>query len=139
MNELLPPPELSSATHQEERADADLRTDVPKYCVWRDGEVVEDEAKLNREKFDRLFRRLCREEIDSGSTIQTSTGREVTIPMSGKYTKVARFSFDDLCAKPLGAADFVQIAATFHTIFLEDIPILTLNDINEDCQIDKHR
>eukprot|EP00939_MAST-03C_sp_MAST-3C-sp1_P003230 g3230.t1 len=96
-----------------------------------DDEIAKSEAKQNLEKFDRLFHRLCREEIDTGSTIQTSTGREVTIPMSGKYTKVARFSFDDLCAKPLGAADFVEIAATFHTIFLEKVPVLNLSHINQ--------
>ena len=27
-------------------ADADLRTDVPKYCVWRDGEMVEERSDV---------------------------------------------------------------------------------------------
>jgi cell division protein ZapE len=38
---------------------------------------------------------------------------------------VARFSFDDLCAQPLGAADYLEIAERFHTVLLENIPQLT--------------
>ena len=35
---------------------------------------------------------------------------------------VARFSFEDLCARPLGAADYLEIAERFHTVLLENIP-----------------
>lgn len=38
---------------------------------------------------------------------------------------VARFSFDELCARPLGAADYLEIAERFHTVLLEHIPLLT--------------
>ncbi|MEQ1709712.1 MAG: cell division protein ZapE [Terricaulis sp.] len=38
---------------------------------------------------------------------------------------VARFSFEDLCARPLGAADYLEIAERFHTVLLENIPKLT--------------
>jgi cell division protein ZapE len=37
----------------------------------------------------------------------------------------ARFSFADLCQQPLGAADFVRIARSFHTVFVDDIPQLS--------------
>lgn len=37
---------------------------------------------------------------------------------------VARFTFDELCARPLGAADYIEIAERFHTIILEHIPKL---------------
>jgi cell division protein ZapE len=38
---------------------------------------------------------------------------------------VARLSFDELCARPLGAADYIEIAERFHTVLLEHIPKLT--------------
>ncbi|MEM7240834.1 MAG: cell division protein ZapE [Pseudomonadota bacterium] len=44
---------------------------------------------------------------------------------------VLRASFDDLCAKPLGAADYLKIAETFRVIFLTDIPKLSKSRANE--------
>ncbi|HCK84541.1 MAG TPA: cell division protein ZapE [Hyphomonadaceae bacterium] len=38
---------------------------------------------------------------------------------------VARFSFAELCARPLGAADFLEIAERFHTVLIENVPRLT--------------
>ncbi len=38
---------------------------------------------------------------------------------------VARFSFAELCARPLGAADFLEIAERFHTVLIENVPKLT--------------
>ncbi|MBI1185837.1 MAG: cell division protein ZapE [Alphaproteobacteria bacterium] len=35
---------------------------------------------------------------------------------------VARFTFEDLCARPLGAADYIEIAEVFHTVLVEDVP-----------------
>lgn len=58
-------------------------------------------------------------------------GRRVEVPAAATATDVARFSFDDLCKKPLGAADYIAIARAFHTVFITDIPVLTLLDINE--------
>jgi cell division protein ZapE len=37
----------------------------------------------------------------------------------------ARVTFDELCARPLGAADYIEIAERFHTVILENIPKLT--------------
>jgi cell division protein ZapE len=37
---------------------------------------------------------------------------------------VARFSFDELCARPLAAADYLKIAHEFHTIILDRIPVM---------------
>ena len=38
---------------------------------------------------------------------------------------VARLSFAELCARPLGAADYLELAERFHTILLEHIPRLS--------------
>jgi len=37
---------------------------------------------------------------------------------------VARFSFSDLCEKPLAAVDYLEIAREFHTVLIDRIPVL---------------
>jgi len=36
----------------------------------------------------------------------------------------ARFSFHDLCERPLGAADYLRVAREFHTIVLDHVPVM---------------
>jgi len=56
-------------------------------------------------------------------------GRNVDVPRA--TMGVARFNFADLCAKPLGALDYLAIARTFHTVMIDGIPILTPARRNE--------
>jgi cell division protein ZapE len=44
---------------------------------------------------------------------------------------VARFSFEDLCAQPLAAADYLKIAHEFHTVILDRIPVMDVSRRNE--------
>jgi cell division protein ZapE len=50
-------------------------------------------------------------------------GRKVPVPLASMG--VARFNFRDLCDTPLGANDYLHIAHAFHTILIDDIPLLT--------------
>jgi cell division protein ZapE len=50
-------------------------------------------------------------------------GRKVRVPLASMG--VARFPFDDLCARPLGANDYLHIAHAFHTVIIDGIPLLT--------------
>ena len=56
-------------------------------------------------------------------------GRAVEVPQA--VHDVARFSFVDLCAKPLGAADYLKIAECFSTVFIDHIPELSAANRNE--------
>ncbi len=60
----------------------------------------------------------------------TTQGRKIEVPRSSLKYSVARFSFDDLCRHARGAADYLIIGENFHTIFVEDVPELTMNDVN---------
>jgi cell division protein ZapE len=58
--------------------------------------------------------------------------QHVTLDVSGRALRVereaagvARFTFDELCARPLGPADYLEIAERFPTVLLENIPRLT--------------
>lgn len=44
---------------------------------------------------------------------------------------VARFTFEELCARPLYSRDYLAIAANFHTIILSGIPLLGPENRNE--------
>jgi cell division protein ZapE len=55
-------------------------------------------------------------------------GRELDVPQA--IDGVARFDFDSLCRRPLGAADYLQIAQRFHTVVLDRIPALTPSERN---------
>ncbi|MET3614436.1 cell division protein ZapE [Rhizobium aquaticum] len=60
------------------------------------------------------------------------------IPMKGRSIRVpaaaagaARFTFSDLCEKPLGASDFLAIAERYDTVFVEHIPFMGPQNRNE--------
>lgn len=38
----------------------------------------------------------------------------------------ALFEFSELCAQPLGAADYLALALAFHTVFIQGIPAMSL-------------
>ena len=59
----------------------------------------------------------------------TVKGRDVVLPSF--RNGVARASFYDLCAKPLGPADFLAIAAAVRVLVLDDIPRLSRSNFNE--------
>ncbi len=56
-------------------------------------------------------------------------GRNVPVPEAAMG--VARFSFEDLCGQPLGANDYVAIAHNYHTLVIENVPLLTPARRNE--------
>ncbi len=49
-------------------------------------------------------------------------GRKIEVPCAAKG--VARFGFDALCARPLGASDYLALAARYHTLIIEQVPEL---------------
>jgi cell division protein ZapE len=54
--------------------------------------------------------------------ILTVLGRALTVPRAARG--VARFGFDDLCARPLAAADYLAIAHAYHTVLIDHVPRL---------------
>jgi cell division protein ZapE len=55
-------------------------------------------------------------------------GRLLHVPRSAHG--VARFSFADLCEKPLGASDYLRLAHDYHTIMVDRIPVMDYADRN---------
>jgi cell division protein ZapE len=63
----------------------------------------------------------------SGATRGLPTELEVKgrmVPVPEAVDGVAKFEFDDLCMKPLGALDYLAIARAFHTVVIANVPAL---------------
>ena len=63
--------------------------------------------------------RLAAATIDYGQTLMLNQHR---VPMVARADDLAWFRFADLCEAPLWARDYLQIAETFHTLLVSDIP-----------------
>ncbi len=74
------------------------------------------------EAMDRAWSRLTHGAAAQRVTLDVS-GRAFVVEREA--AGVARFTFDELCARPLGAADYIEIAERFHTVLLENIPKLS--------------
>merc|ERR1719235_1667296 len=83
----------------------------------------EDEAKL----LERKFYRLAQSDVNTGLQLETQ-GRKIAVPKAAANSNVAWFNFGDLCDKALGAADYLAVGAAFHTVFIANIPKLTLQE-----------
>jgi cell division protein ZapE len=85
-----------------------------------------DEAA--RREMDRIFKVLTGLENAPPTELEVK-GRRVPVPQAAHG--VARFSFEELCARPLGAADYLAIARQFHTVLIDGIPALSPAKRNE--------
>ncbi len=66
------------------------------------------------------------------------TGVPMRLPVNGRevvlehtHNGVARATFWELCARPLGPADYLAIAEAIRVLILEDIPHLSVSNYNE--------
>lgn len=56
-------------------------------------------------------------------------GRRVEVPMAAQG--VARFDFATLCGTPLGPGDYLALATHFHTLVLDNVPLLSVDNYDE--------
>lgn len=81
-----------------------------------------------RRAMDAVWRSLAGEEGGAPGEIRVR-GRVIPVPASAGAA--ARFSFADLCVRPLGSADYLRIARAFSTVLLDDVPALGPERRNE--------
>ncbi len=80
-------------------------------------------------KVNKYFRQITKD-LFLKEKILIIKGRKFTI--KNYYDGVARFNFKDLCAKNIGAEDYIKIAETCDFIIIENIP--NFNNINSNQQ-----
>ena len=78
-----------------------------------------DEAA--RAGFETLWADLKGDQAESPAHLSV-LGRDVIIERTDGG--LARATFDQLCGTALGPQDYLAVAARFHTLFLEDVPVL---------------
>ena len=85
-------------------------------------------ARTARADIDAIWRDLTGGVPDDPLALQVN-GRTVILP---RYANgVARATFWELCAQPLGPADYLAIAHALRVLILEDIPQLSASNYNE--------
>ncbi|MGA7544683.1 MAG: cell division protein ZapE [Methyloceanibacter sp.] len=74
-----------------------------------------------RAVMDQSFRTLTDHDWGELATLLVK-GRTLTVPEAA--FGVARFNFAELCEAPLGPLDYHRIAHTYHTLIIDEIPVL---------------
>jgi len=77
---------------------------------------------------DQAWRRLTGGDRGAAHEV-ISKGRAIHVPRAARG--VARFSFADLCERPLGALDYLKLAREFHTLLIDHIPVMDFPRRNE--------
>ena len=81
------------------------------------------------EKLERIFDDLTSAKDACDNNVIEANG--IKIVADKICGDVAKFQFDELCAKALGAKEYLYIASTFQTIIISNIPKLKAEDRNE--------
>ncbi len=79
-------------------------------------------------RIDAAWQRLLDGEKESAASLSVK-GRTISVPRAGNGA--ARFSFDDLLKRPLGAQDYLALARRFHTVIVENVPVMAEAERNE--------
>lgn len=65
----------------------------------------------------------------AGAITLSVQGRALTVEKAAGG--VGWVQFDDLCSRPLGASDYLEVARAFHTLFIEGVPVMGQAQRNE--------
>lgn len=84
--------------------------------------VGKESSSLLKQKFQQLIgeEKACPQEVE------VVMGRTLQVPLGANGC--AYFPFEELCDKPLGAADYFGLFNNFHTLALEGVPIFGLHN-----------
>ncbi|PIN21888.1 putative ATPase [Handroanthus impetiginosus] len=72
------------------------------------------------------FQQLIGEHEAIPQEVEVVMGRKLQVPLGANGC--AYFHFEELCDRPLGAADYFGLFKKFHTLALEDVPIFGLSN-----------
>lgn len=86
------------------------------------GNIEKDSKKLHD-----IFLELTRNHI-SAPDFLISHGRTIVIPLAANGVMFA--NFDSICRAKMSSVDYSAICEQYHTIIMENIPILTINDLD---------
>lgn len=80
----------------------------------------------NSELLRQKFHELIGQETPVPQVVEVVMGRQLKVPLGANGC--AYFPFEELCDKPLGAADYFGLFKKFHTLALEGVPMFGLHN-----------
>ncbi len=83
---------------------------------------------IMKAKVDHVFSTLTEGAAPAGDVLEVK-GRK--IPVKATANGAARFTFAQLCEQPHGAEDYIKIAQSYRTVFLEGVPKMSYDRRNE--------
>jgi predicted ATPase len=86
-------------------------------------------SEETRTYFENMKGYLAKKESPADPTpkqaeLELLMGRKIKV--DNAVGKIAWFSFEELCTRPFGASDYMEIARQFHTVFLSDVPQMSI-------------
>ncbi|CAE7815071.1 Afg1l, partial [Symbiodinium microadriaticum] len=97
-------------------------------CDGEDDRVyITPNGPAEQKLLESKFAKICQGKFRTGAQVEAQ-GRKVLVPRCAEMSDVAWFDFSDLCNKALAAADYLAIGHAFHTVFLANIPKLTMQE-----------
>ncbi|XP_012555999.2 AFG1-like ATPase isoform X1 [Hydra vulgaris] len=108
---------------------------IDSVCDYRDKMIPGEQrflypkSELTDLAFDKMFTELIPKGEKVYSFVLHVYGRKIYVPLCAG--NVARFTFNELCCHPLGSADYFKICSSFQSVFIDDIPKMTLFHKNE--------
>ena len=108
---------------------------LPKHFIVSSVDEAQEAEAQSQARWNRALHRILGSVEEAPSQIPFTPssmrvyGRTVVIPR--QHDGTTQFSFAELCGSPLGPADYITLASTYHTLILTDVPILTTLHKNE--------
>ncbi|WOL09423.1 hypothetical protein Cni_G18176 [Canna indica] len=77
-------------------------------------------------EYERTWRKVTMNAggIITSTVIPVMFGRYLDVPES--CNGIARFNFEHICGRPVGAADYIAVARHYHTVFISNIPVMSM-------------
>ncbi|CAM9355328.1 unnamed protein product [Discosporangium mesarthrocarpum] len=85
---------------------------------------------VEKETFHQLWNTLTKSAKTEPVTLKAQ-GRSVKVPKAAKGSRLAFFTFEELCGQAMGAADYLALSEAFHTVFVQDVPSMSLVHLNQ--------
>ena len=96
--------------------------------IGRDDLYVAPLGEATTRHMDATWLRLLDGEKETHASLSVK-GRTLPVPRAGNGA--ARFSYEQLLQRPLGAQDYLAVARRFHTVVLDDVPVMEQSERNE--------
>ncbi|KAK9461718.1 AFG1-like ATPase-domain-containing protein [Lipomyces oligophaga] len=102
------------------------KTVEERYWVHEQGENMKSNAE---EEWTKYVEKVVGRKREGNAEEIIVYGRRVQVPWQNEGAAI--FKFSELCDSPLGSADYISLTARYHTIVIDDVPVLKVNMKNQ--------